>query len=370
MLKKNYYKILKISKNSTSDEIKKAFKSLALTQHPDKGGTTESFSLIQEAYSVLYDQEKRKEYDLLNEEVVNEDMYDDDSPVKQQFDEVCIWKQSYDKGTPTPNIHITVDVTLEDIMNHRIFKIHPICITPCSLCGGCGYISRSIVDCVLCEGNGLYSTILGDILYCGHCHGRGKLSIEAPQTKCPKCKGVQYFKRIFTFHVSSYHVVVHSIKHPDKNPIIIFYGKGNNLYDNPPGDLIIHFNEIPHSDYTRDQMDICYTKYLTLYDTLYGLTFDIVTLTHKTLRIILPSISNLEGSIDKDWFEKIIAGEGLETPDGIVRGNLKVLFKIIIPNLIENNQEILKKIFLESQTKLKTLPKSSSIVTLKSEKHT
>lgn len=61
----NYYKILDVDENSTAEDIKKSYRSLASKHHPDKGGDTATFQKIQQAYSVLGDQEKRKEYDFL-----------------------------------------------------------------------------------------------------------------------------------------------------------------------------------------------------------------------------------------------------------------------------------------------------------------
>ncbi len=56
----DYYKILNVSKNSTAEEIKKAYKKLAVKHHPDKGGNTDYFNKIYEAYQVLYNPEKKR----------------------------------------------------------------------------------------------------------------------------------------------------------------------------------------------------------------------------------------------------------------------------------------------------------------------
>lgn len=59
----NYYEILGVDKNATPDEIKKAYRKLASTHHPDKGGSTEEFQKIQQAYETLSDSNKRSQYD-------------------------------------------------------------------------------------------------------------------------------------------------------------------------------------------------------------------------------------------------------------------------------------------------------------------
>ena len=62
MAKRDYYEILGVSRNTSADEIKKAYKKLALKYHPDKGGDAEKFKEVSEAYAVLSDENKRKQY--------------------------------------------------------------------------------------------------------------------------------------------------------------------------------------------------------------------------------------------------------------------------------------------------------------------
>ena len=64
MAKRDYYEVLGISKNASEDEVKKAFRKLAVKYHPDKeGGSEEKFKEINEAYEVLKDKQKRQRYD-------------------------------------------------------------------------------------------------------------------------------------------------------------------------------------------------------------------------------------------------------------------------------------------------------------------
>ena len=61
--KRDYYEVLGVSKNADEAEIKKAYRKLAMKEHPDKGGDPEKFKKISEAYEVLSDDEKRQQYD-------------------------------------------------------------------------------------------------------------------------------------------------------------------------------------------------------------------------------------------------------------------------------------------------------------------
>ena len=68
-----YYELLGVAKDANADEIKKAFRKLALKEHPDKGGDPEKFKEITVAYEVLSDPEKKSRYDRGGEEAVNQD---------------------------------------------------------------------------------------------------------------------------------------------------------------------------------------------------------------------------------------------------------------------------------------------------------
>ena len=63
MTKRDYYEILGVSKSASKDEIKKAYKKSAIKHHPDKGGDAEKFKELSEAYAVLSDENKRRQYD-------------------------------------------------------------------------------------------------------------------------------------------------------------------------------------------------------------------------------------------------------------------------------------------------------------------
>jgi DnaJ family protein A protein 2 len=308
----NYYAILGLDSNATQESIKKAYKKLALKHHPDKGGDLEKFHLITKAYNVL--------------------------------------KQSEIKPKSS-NIHLNIKLTLQDILKNKVFTVNPKRIVGCNYCCGQGHINFSFVNCILCDGHGEFNSIMGIPILCVHCRGTGKISIECPKRKCPKCNGQKYIEKSQTLFVSSFHCVEHSLRHPDKPPIIVFYGKGNLLPNKPPGDLVIHFIEQPDPNFKRDQLDIVYTKYLTLYDAFYGLTFDLKFITGKYYRITLKPLLELNSTLDSTWFNQIIEGIGIQSPNKHSNGNLVINFKLIIPD-ISNNKETLQKMFLSSQKKL------------------
>jgi curved DNA-binding protein len=108
---KDYYKILGIEKTSSSEDIKKAYRSLAMKYHPDRGGDERKFQEIQEAYSVLSDEQKRAEYDNPQQHQhfnsgFNDDMFDMFTRTPFGF--------NFRTGARNPNINVNLTVTLED----------------------------------------------------------------------------------------------------------------------------------------------------------------------------------------------------------------------------------------------------------------
>ena len=147
---------------------------------------------------------------------------------------------------------------------------------------------------------------------------------------------------------------------------MVFYGLGNIVRGRPAGDFIIHFKEAQHNDIKRQQLDLVYEKYLTLYDALFGLTFDIDVPTknylYKTIRVSLEPITQLDSALQGDWFTQVVEGEGLETPDKQQRGDLKIIFKIIVPDIPkQSDRNTLKSLFLSSQRNMPSIGKNGPI---------
>jgi DnaJ-class molecular chaperone len=336
-----------VSPKSSIEEIKTSYRQLILKHHPDKGGDLSVFLNLKTAYDVLRDPDKRKKYDELNT------LMKPKHPSQEQLN---------------PNIHITIDVTLKDILEHKIYTITPTKIVECNVCRATGIINYAFVPCMLCDGNGVYNTLIGISILCEHCIGKGRVPIEAPDRLCYRCKGNRYLKHNTIFYVPAYHCVTHSLVTRQSNensripkessPIIIYYGQGNTLIGSTAGDLFVHLNEIKtdSDDFYRSYMDICYTKHLTLFDALYGLTFEIITLNNKKMRLVLSPMLEIDGTLTSKWFEQVVIGEGIENPENkSIKGNLKIKFEIMIPNHINSNCEtknLLKNLFLSSQQQM------------------
>ena len=189
MAKKDYYKILGVKNDASIDEIKKAFKKLALKFHPDryagksekeKKEAEEKFKEIAEAYGVLSDKEKKEKYDKFGDENATFDSgfsgfstMDFDNFFKgfgfnpfNPFDDGANFKYEKRKGK---DIKLNLTVTLEEIYNHATKKFSYERNEPCSHCHGSGLGKNGRVEtCPTCHGTGEYI-----VNACSYCHGTG-----------------------------------------------------------------------------------------------------------------------------------------------------------------------------------------------------
>ena len=212
---KDYYKILGVEKNATKEEIKKAYKKLAKQYHPDvnkDGGSTEKFKEINEAASVLGDDEKRAQYDQFGT------TYDKftghgfdfsdfgfDSGGFESFDFEDIFDRFFGAGfgfgpktrgrraRRGADLRYDMEITLEDAAFGAAKHISIPRLETCDECGGSGAESKSdIAACPDCNGRGVVTRVqrtpfgmFQTTTTCRKCSGEGKYI----KNECPKCDG-------------------------------------------------------------------------------------------------------------------------------------------------------------------------------------
>lgn len=264
---KDYYKILEINKDATQDEIKKAYRKLSIKWHPDKFSTEseekqkeaeEKFKDISEAYSILSDENKRKQYDsgTLNQTDLNEF-------INNAFKN--FWGTDRKQYT-----QITILVTLKEIAHksHKKFKLK--LKKTCSHCNGTGaFDEESIIICKYCNGTGVFTqteqTPFGTTMYqttCPNCQGHGTII----KKYCEHCKGtgLEIFEEIIEFDVNSSNY----IRIPQKG----------NIINNQRQDLIIIFEEIYDPEFKRYNNYIIHDIKINLLDAIFGKEIEIPTL--------------------------------------------------------------------------------------------
>ncbi len=218
---KDYYVILGVSKTASDDDIKKAFRRLAHTHHPDKGGDAVRFKDINEAYQILSDKKKRAAYDQFGSAAFEQGGagpgpgggfggFDFSGFDGQDFGDLGDvlgemfgfgGRRGGRSGQPARGKDIEVDVSLT--FREVAFGVEKVIRlyrhTQCSRCHGDGAESGSTVKtCATCKGEGqvrqLRQTMFGTmqtVATCQDCHGRGK----KPEKMCTLCRGTGLERR-------------------------------------------------------------------------------------------------------------------------------------------------------------------------------
>jgi molecular chaperone DnaJ len=230
MSEKDYYAVLGVKKDATKDDIKKAFRKLAVKHHPDKNASNkdaeEKFKEINEAYSVLSDDDERHKYDHFGPNYSrsrsgDQDFGDQDfgnqyrsynfdmSGVNERF-ENFFKRSSPPSGEDIDysklfahNIDVNYAISLESAMNGGSISFNYEKMVVCEKCDAKGVASDKIHSCEHCGGNGWFQFEKGGVRFrtsCRSCGGKGKM-----KDLCMECHGAGHIKKnsSITFKVPS-----------------------------------------------------------------------------------------------------------------------------------------------------------------------
>lgn len=298
----NYYKILGLSKTATQEEIKKRYKKLVLEHHPDKGGNSDKFREIQEAYEVLSNDNLKTEYDKNYQSIKMNDTY-------------------YKLNITLREAYMGINKTIKINTKHICEK----CKKHCRSCNGLG-----IQTVELNFGPFRHIQKMG----CRECNGMG---VKIEKTQECKCE-MGFFREEKT--------IVFEIERGD---IISKTYKINGLGEQPkrdwdiPGDVIIEIaKEECDSQFTRRGYDLLHKIQIKFTDAIVGVKLSI----HHYTKMIEIDTSKYFGIIVPNK-EYIIKGEGIEYKEK--KGDLIIKFEFIYPEttqyVSENTKSILKGIF-------------------------
>jgi DnaJ family protein B protein 4 len=296
--KQNLYDILEISRDSDSDSIKKNYRKLALKYHPDRNKDPKSenhFKNISEAYSILSDPSKRRNYDLLGDSFFESSIQNDISPFKI-FDQMFSGNSFMSENvfTMTGNIE-------DDIKNftQSFINLKPLIIK----------IDFTLEQCF----NG--DKIKKNIEIKRKLYDKIQTIEEILEIDIPKGVTNQYRKTL--------------------------RGKGNEDKSGKKGNILIIYNELPHDKYKRKGINLVYEKKILLNEALNGLEFVLKPIFGG--HIILESYNN--DVIDGDTIH-ILKKFGLpDITENSKIGDLYINYKIIFPkNLSDERKKLLLKI--------------------------
>jgi len=341
---KDYYNVLGVDRKATQDDIKKAFRKLAHKYHPDKGGTDESkFKEITEAYSILSDDKKRREYDTYGQAFPgghpgaggqggNPFGGFDFSQFQQGFGNGGV---DFDFGdifgdvfggrnqhrTPRGrDISIDLEIPFKDAAFGTTRTVLIAKVSTCAVCRGSGAKPGTELEaCKTCNGSGRVhetrNSILGQftsVRTCVACEGTGKI----PKEKCTECKG-------HGVHRKQEEIKINIPAGIDNGEMIRMPGQGEAIKAGTAGDLYVKVHVKPHPSFRREGANLVMDLPVKLTDALLGTTVSIESLEGKTLEVKIPPMKRAEELLR-------VAGKGIPVEGS--RGDLIIRLEVALPH--------------------------------------
>ena len=366
MSKRDYYEVLGVSRGASEEEIKKAYRKLAVKFHPDKNPgdqrAEERFKEATEAYEVLKDATKRRQYDQLGHAAFSQGP----GPAGQGFggfdisDALRAFMRDFGGGfgdiddlfgggtggrsrsrrrSRGQDLQVRLPLTLEEIASGVEKKIKLNKIKSCDLCGGSGAAPGSELEsCPTCGGAGeirqVSRSILGqfvNVTTCPQCHGEGEI-ITRP---CTQCAGQGRVRGSTTLSVK----VPPGVAAGNYIPI---HGAGNAAgRGGEPGDVLVVIEEKEHDLFVRHHEHIMYEMPISVAQAALGDQLTVPTL-DGTATLQIPA-----GTQSDKVFK--LAGRGLPRLNGRGRGDLLVKVTVWVPGKLSALQRRLFEQLAETE---------------------
>ncbi len=357
MAKRDYYEVLGVDKNVTPDELKKAYRKLALKYHPDRNpgdkDAEEKFKEAAEAYDVLSNPDKKARYDQFGMAGMDGSYAQGGMDMNDIFSQFgSIFGDIFGGGFRTgfsgfgaggggarrvlrgTNLRIKVKLTLEEIDRGCEKKIKVSKYVPCKTCNGSGAKDGQYETCQHCHGTGVITevkrTILGQMQTqsaCPHCGGEGRMV----KNKCHDCHGDGIVKsdEIITINIPA---------GVQDGMQLAMQGQGNAApRGGIAGDLIVLIEEQEHELFERQDANLYYNAFITFSDAALGATVEIPTLGGRVKIKIEPGTPS--GRVVR------LRGKGLPIMNGYGRGDLLVCLNVWVPkNLSKDEKKTLEEL--------------------------
>lgn len=350
--KRDYYEVLGVSKNASADEIKKAYRQLALKYHPDRNpddkDAEEKFKEAAEAYSVLSDSDKRARYDRYGFAGMNGgsasgggfggfgdfDLSDIlNSVFGQGFNFGGFSGFSGGSGSGQvrqrgSNLRVKVKLNLQEIAKGAKKKIKLTKYVPCTHCNGSGAEGNETQTCPTCHGRGqvvqTVNSFFGQMQtasVCPTCGGKGTII----KKKCTHCYGEGIVKGEEVIDIDIPAGVGEGMQ-------LTIRGKGNAGPRNGiNGDLIVVIEEEDHKDFERDENNLIYSLFISISDAILGTQVEIPTIDGKVRMKIAPGTQS--GQVLR------LKGKGLPEVNGYRTGDMLVNVNVWIPKKVSKEEE-------------------------------
>jgi molecular chaperone DnaJ len=374
MAKRDYYEILGVSKSSSADEIKKAYRKVAMQFHPDRNpGDKEAedkFKEAAEAYEILSDADKKAKYDRFGHAAFGPGTGGGASHSSNMDD---IFSQFGDmfgddvfgsffggggrsrggggraaRGQRGSNLRIKIKLNFEEIEKGVTKNVKVKKHVTCTGCGGNGAKDKnSVQTCVSCGGSGqvrkLTNTFLGQmqtVTTCSSCNGEG----TTVTAKCGTCKGEGRMYGEETISIDIPAGVQEGMQ-------LSMNGKGNaGERGGSPGDLIIQIEEEAHPELQRDGLNVAFDLHLNFVDAVFGTQVEVPTIDGRA-KIKIPA-GTQSGKIFR------LKGKGFPEVQGYAKGDQLIYVNIWTPQAVtEEEKAMLEK--LQASNNFKPNPSKS-----------
>jgi molecular chaperone DnaJ len=353
--KRDYYEVLNVARNASKQEIKKAYRKLALKYHPDRNKSPEAegkFKEISEAYAVLSDDEKRVQYDQFGHAGISGRYTWDDIFRGADFDTVfrdigfggfnTIFDMFFGGGARPrhgprkgPDLRYDVEITLEEAAFGLEKEVEMPGFETCDICKGSGVKPGSDSKmCPECDGKGEIRKVRSfgfmnftEIQVCGKCQGRGVL----PENLCKNCKGTGTVQRQRRIRLK----IPPGIEDGYSLRLGGEGGPGNN--GGRRGDLYVVVHLKPHELFIRKGDNIHYQTKISFPHLALGTNIYVPTIRGKAklkipagtqtgtlFRLRGKGVPHLNGFGKGDQFVEVIA----ETPTRLTRNQKKLLAEL------------------------------------------
>lgn len=358
MSKRDYYEVLNVGKDASADDIKKAYRKVAMQYHPDRNpgdkGAEDKFKEAAEAYEVLSDSDKKAQYDRFGHAGLNgngrgfggasnmEDIF-------SQFGDIFgddIFGSFFggggrrgggqrNRGVRGSNLRIKLKLNYEEIakgVSKQIkVKKHVVCTT----CNGNGAKDKnSVQTCGTCGGSGqvrkVSNTFLGQmqtVTTCPTCNGEGATITH----KCSSCKGEG---RVYGEETVSIDIPAGV----QEGMQLSVGGRGNaGERGGAAGDLIILIEEEQHKDLHRDGVNVAFELHISFTDAVFGTQVEVPTIDGRA-KIKIPA-GTQSGKIFR------LKGKGFPAVNSYEKGDQLIYVNVWTPQNVSNEEkDILEKL--------------------------
>ena len=363
MAKRDYYEVLGVDKNASANDIKKAYRKLAIQYHPDKNPgdkeAEEKFKEAAEAYGVLSDPDKKARYDQFGFEGLGgaggaggfSGAGMDINDIFSMFGDIFGGRGGFGGfsgfgggGSSRPakfrgsDQRVKVKLTLQEIANGVTKKFKLKKYVPCTHCNGSGAENGAVETCPECKGTGrvvrTQQSIFGMMqteVACPHCNGQGKVI----KNKCKHCNGdgIVMGEEIVEVNIPA---------GVNEGMQLSMRGKGNaGKHNGIPGDLLILVEEEKHPTLVRDENDLIYSLLLDIPTAALGGFAEIPTIDGKAKVTIDPGTQ--PGKVLR------LRGKGLPSINGYGKGDIVVNISVYIPEELSRDEKKAMEEFRESE---------------------